>query len=685
MRAYYRHVAPEDLLDRSDVDVYGTFAAHYKLATSRPQGTAQVRVATPTLAEHGWSASGHSVVEVVVDDMPFLVDSLTMELSRQLRDVHVVIHPSFDVLRDITGALQSVRSVPDGALEPEGEAVRESWMHVEIDRLPEGEDPDTVVDDIQRVLRDVREAVEDWRKMHAQVEAIVADLRSDPPPLDPEEVRQAAELLEWLANEHFTFLGYREYKLEERDGDDFLLAVPGTGLGILRADQEMSESFGRLPDAVKAKAREKTLLVLAKANSRATVHRPAYLDYVGVKSFDQNGEVNGERRFLGLLASAAYTESLMRIPLIREKTKEVLKRSGFDPRSHAGKALMDTLETYPRDELLHTPIDELAPMTEAAMSARERRAVRMFIRRDTYGRYVSVLVYLPARPLQHRGPQEVRADPPGPAARRVHRVHGPDQRVHDRPGPLRRPPAQGRRHPRRRHRGPRAPPHRGVPLLARRLHPGRDSGVRRGGRHHPGPALRRVLPGGLQGGLLRPHRRGRPGPARGDPHRRAPRQRPRPLALRAPRRRPRRGPAEGLPDRGPALALRGAADALVDGRRGRRRTALRARGPRAQVDDLRVRPAVRPPAPSGSRELFQDALRAVWEGYNEIDGFNGLVLAAGLTWRQATVLRAYAKYMRQGNTPFAQDYIEGALRGNVDITRLLVRLFEARFDPGRGA
>ncbi len=155
------------------------------------------------------------MVEVVVDDMPFLVDSLTMELSRQLRDVHVVIHPNFDVVRDITGALQSIEPVPDGALEPEGEAVRESWMHVEIDRLPEGDDPEAIVEDIQRVLRDVREAVEDWRKMHAEVEAVVAELRSDPPPLDPEEVRQAAELLEWLADEHFTFLGYREYRLEE--------------------------------------------------------------------------------------------------------------------------------------------------------------------------------------------------------------------------------------------------------------------------------------------------------------------------------------------------------------------------------------------------------------------------------------------------------------------------------------
>ena len=157
--------------------------------------------------------------------MPFLVNSLTMELSRQLRDVHIVIHPSFDVVRDITGVLQSVRSVPDGALEPEADAVRESWMHVEIDRLPDGDDPATIVEDIQRVLRDVREAVEDWQKMHSQIEAVVSELRSDPPPLGADEVNQAADLLEWLADEHFTFLGYKEYKLESRDDDDYLRAA----------------------------------------------------------------------------------------------------------------------------------------------------------------------------------------------------------------------------------------------------------------------------------------------------------------------------------------------------------------------------------------------------------------------------------------------------------------------------
>ncbi len=684
LRAYYRHVAPEDLADRSDVDVYGAFAAHYKLAADRPQGTANMRVTTPTLAEQGWSAGGRSVVQVVVDDMPFLVDSLTMELSRQLRDVHVVVHPGFDVCRDITGVLQSVAAVQDGSLAPEGDAVRESWMHVEIDRVPDGDDPAAIVEDLQRVLRDVREAVEDWRKMHAQVDAVVAELRDAPPPLDPAEVRQAAELLEWLAEEHFTFLGYKEYKLEERDGDEFLRAVPGTGLGILRADQEMSESFGRLPEAVKAKARERTLLVLAKANSRATVHRPAYLDYVGVKTFDANGEVDGERRFLGLLASAAYTESLMRIPLIREKAKEVLKRSGFDPRSHAGKALMDTLETYPRDELLHTPVDELAPMAEAAMSARERRAVRMFIRRDTYGRYVSVLVYLP-RDRYNTGVRErferilqdqlhgesidftVRINESTTA--RVHFV------VHLPKGDTI-PEVDTADLERRLTEASRS--WRDDFTQAVNAEYGEEVGTILGRRYLASfPEAYKedfaARTAAVDLGRLEAIRTDGPDDAGLDlllyEHLDAGRGEVRLKVYRI-------GAPLSLSEVLPMLSSMGVE--VVD----ERPYELEGLERPSTIYEFGLRYGEH--LPSGSRELFQDALRAVWDGYNEIDGFNGLVLGAGLTWRQATVLRAYAKYMRQGGSPFAQDYIEDALRSNVDITRLLVALFEARFDPVKG-
>ena len=367
---------------------------------SRPQGTAAVRVITPGPVDVGWSAAGHSVVEVVTDDMPFLVDSVTMELSRLEHNVHVVIHPRFEVTRDIAGGLQTVSTLADGVIEEAApDALEESWMHVEIDRVVDEDEVAQIVESLQRVLRDVRESVEDWPKMCERAHAVVAEIESNPPPIEASEIKQSCDFIRWLADDHFTFIGYREYKLESvGDGDDeewALRAIPGTGLGVLRADQDMSSSFAKLPTLVKDKAREKTLLVLAKANSRATVHRPAYLDYVGVKTFGENGEVVGERRFLGLYSSAAYTESVTRIPLLSEKASSVMRKVGFDPRSHAGKALMDTLENYPRDELFHTPAEELAPTVEAVMFARERRQPRLFARRDTYRRYVSVLIYLP--------------------------------------------------------------------------------------------------------------------------------------------------------------------------------------------------------------------------------------------------------------------------------------------------
>src|SRR3954451_4814370 len=206
LQAYYRHVSTDDIGDRSAEELYGALVSHYRTADVRPQGTASVHVFTPTLAEHGWSAGGHSVVEVVTDDMPFLVDSVVMELARQQRDVHLVIHPQFDVTRDLTGRLDRI-ACPDNesAAPPEG-AERESWMHVEISRIGHDEDPDAIASDLQRVLRDVRESVEDWGRMRQQIDEVVAQLRASPPStLSPDEIGRGIDFLEWLADDHFTF------------------------------------------------------------------------------------------------------------------------------------------------------------------------------------------------------------------------------------------------------------------------------------------------------------------------------------------------------------------------------------------------------------------------------------------------------------------------------------------------
>jgi glutamate dehydrogenase len=269
---YYRHVATEDLLARAPEDLLGAALSHQQLAAHRPAGTANVRVFTPTVEEDGWSC-GHSVIEIVTDDMPFLVDSVTAELSREERALHLVVHPQLVVRRDATGDLQEILDV-----DPSGNGEfghhNESWMHVEFDRESSEGAREEIAAGLRKVLSDVRDTVEDWPKMAAQCDQVTAELANEPPPgVGAEEVANARGLLEWLAADHFTFLGYREYTLLREDGDDVLRAVPGTGLGLLRYDQPQSGSFGRLTAEARAKARDNQLLIITKANSRATVHR----------------------------------------------------------------------------------------------------------------------------------------------------------------------------------------------------------------------------------------------------------------------------------------------------------------------------------------------------------------------------------------------------------------------------
>jgi len=340
LRHYYRHVATEDLVARRPEDLVGAALSHKATAAHRPVGTANVNVFTPTVEEQGWSCD-HTVIQIVTDDMPFIVDSVTVELARQERVVHLVIHPQLVVRRDAAGELEDILGV-DAMTESEFGAGVESWIHVEIDRQGGDAEREALAQGLRRVLSDVRESVEDWPKMKAECQQITAELEAAPPKgVDHEEIAHAQRLLSWLADGHFTFLGFREYVLERQDHEDVLRALPGTGLGILRYDQPQSGSFGRMSAAARAKAREPHLLIITKANSRATVHRSKYLDYVGIKVFDANGEVTGEKRFLGLFTSTAYTESVLRVPIIDTKVRKVLEASGFTADSHSGKDLLE--------------------------------------------------------------------------------------------------------------------------------------------------------------------------------------------------------------------------------------------------------------------------------------------------------------------------------------------------------
>ncbi len=702
---YYRHVPYDDLAERSPADLLGAVASTLELAGNRPQGTAMIRVSTPTAERAGWTTGPqqHTVVDVVTDDMPFLVDSVTAELTRLGHGIHVVFHPVVVARRDLAGRLLEVPDV-DPAQQPgqqpeHGAAgsvdLVESWMHIEIDRQPDDRARLVSIEgNLRRVLSDVREAVEDWGKMRAAALAVADGLDAEQgraaqqAGITYDELTTGQEFLRWLADHHFTFLGYREYALVQEHGEDALRAVPGTGLGILRSDPAPGPgSFARLPPEVRAKAREPRLLVLTKANSRATVHRRGYLDYIGIKKFDADGRVIGERRILGLFSAAAYSESVQRIPVIRQKVRQVFDIHGFPLTSHSGKDLLEVLESYPRDDLFQIPVEELAEITGSVLYLQERRRVRLFLRKDAYGRYYSALVYLPRDryntdvrlKLQEILLEELSGSTLDYTAHSTEsvltRLHfvirvNPGTALAD---------VDAERIERRLAEAVRTWEDGFSELLIDTIGPDQADALLRDyadafpegykADFPPENAVKDVCQleaihaDDTTDSSLKVYRR--PGAA------------PEEYRLKIFRIGRAISLAEVLP-----ILQRFGVEVLDE----HPYELSRRSGDSAWVYDFGLR--VGDPESlrdETARERFTAAFAAAWSGQIENDGFNELVVRAGLTWRQVSVLRAYAKYLQQGGTPFSQSYFEQVLNRNTPLARLLVKLFEASFDPARAA
>ena len=670
VRAYYADAAAEDL---GALDLYGAALAHWHLLQRRRPGEAKVHVYTPRIEEHGWQ-SPHTVVEIVTDDMPFLVDSIEMALSRRGSAIHTHIHPVVGVKRDEDGRLVEFLPTPD--------APAESLLHVEIDRQTDSAHLEELAADIHRVLADVRAAVDDWPAMRERVREIVVELDEQPPPLNAGELGEGKELLAWLVSHHFTFLGYREYELQTQDGEVILTSVIGSGLGILRESERkpISRSFAVLPPEVRRRAREPHLLNLTKANSRATVHRPAYLDYIGVKRFDDAGAVWGERRFLGLYTHTAYSASPWEIPLLRRKVQHVVDRSGFTVGSHDYKALVEILETYPRDDLFQIDEDELHATSLGILHLGERRRVRLFVRRDAFGRFVSCLVYLPLErfntPVRNRVEQILLEEFDGASADFAARVsESVLARLHY---VVHTDPATSRGYD--------------VSAIEARLAEAvrtwpddlRDALVEQLGEERAAALFRRY--GEAFPASYRDDFTPRAGVAdiqriehldpEGDLD----------MSLYLPLESPAGHLAFKLLRSGSPLLLSDVLPVLenmgvrviderpfevnpVDGQRVWIYDFGLDYGDEVEFQAERV------------REIFQDAFAQVWRGTAENDGFNRLVLGAELTWREIALLRAISKYLRQAGSTFSQAYMEETLAGNPGLARLLVDLFRLRFKP----
>ena len=390
--ALFGRAAPEDILLCQARGLALLTERAWSLLALRRKDAPSIRFEPPANADGDEALRDISVLEIVNDDMPFLVDSVMAELAERGIDVRLVVHPVFAVVRDGEGRLTAFKGLQGAA----GER-RESFIHIHTARMESEAERTAIVDALARVLADVRLCVQDWRPMMGCLGEIVAALKAKAPPLPADEVAEAIAFLEWLIAGNFTFLGIRHYEFDPAETQ--LDPQFETGLGVLRAPDQRVLGQGVRPVAItpeiRAALREPNVLIVTKSAVRSRVHRRVYMDYVGVKRFDAQGRVCGEIRILGLFTSTAYTRSTSSIPYLRRKVATVVGRAGFDPEGHSGKALVNVLENYPRDELFQIDEDTLYRFALAILQLDERPRVRVLPRRDRFGRFVSVLVFVP--------------------------------------------------------------------------------------------------------------------------------------------------------------------------------------------------------------------------------------------------------------------------------------------------
>ena len=673
VQAYYRGVGEEDLGERTADDLAGAAIAHLATVMRREAATQVVRVYDPQPQTSGW-LSPHTIVEVTTEDMPFLVDSLAIVMNRAGLRIHLTVHPVLHVRRDRAGRLIAIE--PDAG---SAATVAESWQHLEVDRIGDPLQQAQLQRQIQSMLEDLRFAVRDWRAMRGKMQALAQQAGSTQSKVSKQEAQESAALLQWLADDHFTFLGYREYKLRRERTRDVLEPLNKTRLGIQRARRLGSRPRNLvLKGEMRKYANDPALLTIAKANAIATIHRAVYLDYIGVKTFDTRGRVTGEHRFLGLFTSSAYSGSPGDIPLLRHKVERVVNHLGAARGSHDGKAVMHVLETYPRDELFQASVADLTRIVRGVVNLYERERVRLFVRRDPLDRFYSCLVYVPRDRYTTQVRQIIESillDAFG-ASSLESQVQLSESRL-ARVLIILRSPAKHRAQA-------------DIEAIERRISQATwtwEDHFRNGliEAHGEGPGLE----------LARRYAAAFPLAYQADVDAAAALldlQKLRELETNrdALPMRVLKGSAESLHLRtfhtGAPIVLSEALPLLEN----LGFTVVTERPYRVSVSeslpvwlqDFELEPRV-----GGLRytpelgNLLADAINASWTARVENDGFNELVIAARLPWRQAMIFRAYCRYLLQIGLPFSQSYMSSVLARHGKPAELMWKLFAAKFDP----
>ena len=688
--AYYARVAPDEA-DEGSGDPWTPLRTHLDLARSRPVGRAAVDVVD--LEDRGPAPAPRRLrILVVTDDMPYLIDSVIAELSRDGGSVARLIHPVLVVRRDARGELLEV--LP--GVEPErvrtdapADAVVESWMNLEVTELRDEEPSTAVRERLIAVLDDVRDVVSDRDAMITAARTLAGDVEAGAPPVAPSRTHETVALLRWLAAGNMTFLGYRRLEVVDGPAGPEPRDVPGTGLGVLRPVGTSARRLTAGPDSVPLPGsdgaepdRNRPVLFLTRASARSTVHQPVHPLYVGVLADGAAGGVLAEHRFLGVLTVAARNADVLSIPVVSRRVREVVERADVPEDSWSGQRLLEVLQTYPRAELLCTDQESLEETATGVLDLAERRRVRLFLRRDRYGRYFSCMIYLPRdryTTTTRTRMQELLLD----------RLHGTDLEYTARVTEDQ------------------------LALLHVTVHTGQDDPVT-----PDVVALGRDLADAARTWTDRLRAAADPAERSGlgDPFGQAYQEDFTPDQGLADLRildslsgaddvavrlcRPERPEAADAGDRRLKLylvdqritlssvlpVLQSLGVEVIDERpyEVRRRD-----GSGGRINDFGLRMGGSLPADADAdadadAELtvrFADAFRAAWSGRVGTDNFNALVLRAGMTWRQAAVLRALARYQRLTGSPYGQRYHSDVLGAHSDVAVALVALFETRFDP----
>ena len=678
-RLLFKNIAPSDLEGRNDSDLYGATLSLWHNFCDYDASSPYIQVFNPQITHHGWQ-SEHTIVEIITPDMPFLVDSVRIALNRLGITAHLLLHSPITLVRADDHELCHFVS------ENKSQCVtcnKETVFHIEIDRQVEQIQLDSLTDELSSVLSEVALVVQDWAPMQSRLldmKSVITD--SDFSFADTTR-DSTIQFIDWLADHHFTLMGYRYYEVSALDGDHFWHPKNDTSLGIMKNSiRNRDRRMSNLPSSARKETLSSKPLILTKTSSLARVHRPAHIDYIGVKVLNETGDVIGEHRFLGLYSASLYNSSVTDIPVLSQKIIDVCEAADVEEGTHAYKAIINILETYPREELLHSPTRELANIVSGIFQMQERGISRMFIRKDAFGRFISCMTYVPREKYNTALRKQTQAY--------LRQAFGSEQAVefttyfsesvYARTHYIVRVKDNNMDYPVKEIEQniielTKTWPDRFASVIKTAFGEGQSVPmIERYADSFSQSYMNEYLPSAALADLKNLERLSNDNPLEMLFYR--PQEESSTSQAVRLKLYHRHAPIH-LSDVLPMLENFGLR--VID--ETPYKIASSEGGCNWIMDFSMLHPSFPTDNMSSSQALFQEAFGLVWQNHLEDDAFNRLILSANITGRNVTILRAYAKYMRQIGLSFSIEYIANTMAEYPDISASLVELFAYRFNP----